>query len=142
MSLVPPIPRPGHTALSSREGAIFRALTETCTAPRRGAERVASAREILALVQPHCAAMDPAVQLGLRALLTAFEWAPWTAGCSPLPFSNLGPGERLQYCRAWERHWLSPVRTVFLALKALVGIAYCSHPAVEARAGVRLRCVP
>lgn len=132
--------RSDRTALSSREGAVFRAIFTCCASPRGGGPPVVPAGECLALVQPFCAAMDPVLLWGIRLLLLAFEWAPVTAACSPRPFTALGPGEQTQYCRAWEQHWLTAVRTAWMALKAIVGVAYCSHPALEARIGMVLRC--
>ncbi|MCB9674635.1 MAG: gluconate 2-dehydrogenase subunit 3 family protein [Alphaproteobacteria bacterium] len=131
-------PAPGATVLSSNELAVVRAIAEVWFPagifPVDGIEADV-AGEVDASVAD---LLDPVRLAGFRYVLRALEWG--TFASRGARFTALDAATRLEVLRTWGDPSVLPRRVATDSLKALLGIAYFSHPAVLAAIGWKPGC--
>jgi hypothetical protein len=128
----------GFVALSVGEAAVVGAVAEAMFPgdpfPVDGIEA-----DVVTVVDRFVATNLPAVHAeGFRLMLTTLEWG--TLASRGARFSQLDRDTRTEVLRVWAEPGVLPRRVAMDALKAIMGMAYFSHPRVQARMGWRAEC--
>lgn len=128
-----PEPSSRHRQLAPREVAFLRAATDAMF-PANGAVPVSGSEiDAAGYVDGWFGVLHPAKRLQIRLLLVLFEHAtlllPAPGPRGRLRFSSLSLAQRVEVLRGWYASPSFVRRTVFTALRSVLGIAYLGHPA-------------
>lgn len=137
-AVVLPSAAPGLRALSAREGEIVAAVAEVlfpgAPFPVSGVEAGIVA-EVDRIVDD---SITDAAAVLFRYLLRTLEWGTLVSRGSR--FTELSLDDRAEVLGVWHEPGVLPRKIAFDALRAILAMAYFSHPEVRAHIGWRAEC--
>lgn len=138
-----PTRRFAGAVLDGREQAIVAACAETMFPSRDTMPLTGIEAGVVEYLDRHLASLPKDKRLQIRLLIAFIEQSPWVFGCGAgffgrfSRFSKLDSGRRQAFLADMAKSSIYFRRVCFLSLRALLCMAYLSHPAIEEAIGMR-----
>lgn len=116
--------------LSSRAVRILQALIRNLVPPTEALDYTSLELEAVRAMARLVREFPKFFRWGFMATLVLFEYLPFVFGFGTSRFSHLPPERQFQYMDGWAKSRLSLRREIFVSLRGVVLLAYCSNKRV------------
>ena len=138
----PPPSYPEAKLLRPKEQAIVAACADALFPPGGPIPLSGTEAGLVAYLDAYIGAMPPLPRLLGRLLFQSVEHSPWIFGPRPVRFTRLRPEERIRVLQQMYDSKLYFRRVSFLSMRAMMTMAYLSHPKVAEAMGMRADLAP
>lgn len=130
----------GKPVIGSYLGGVIEALSERMIPD--GGELPISINETnaYAFLAKYLSGLDSGARFGIKALLLAFDLAPFLFIGRFTRFVNLSPQEQELYMMDWYASRIYYRRMAMVLLKTLIGMGFYNDPKVLAAIGFKMKC--
>lgn len=139
--MLPAMTTPPFRAFAPRELAVLSGFARALIPPGGTPAPAGDDIDLAAATDLFFAEADPESLRAFTGMLRLFEWAPWPLSPKLRRFSRLDDAGRAAVVGHWATSRWAWQRAVFLGLKSIVAMAYCSDAGVERALGYDAGCL-
>ena len=116
-----------RTVFSTRQVRTLNTLAQRLLAPHEPEAFDPASIDLGGEMSEYVSDMSLAFRIGMRLMVTAFEWLPLFVLGRAKRFTRLNDGEQVLYIARWAEAHSYPMRMMFTSLKMLLSLLFYEH---------------